>query len=192
MKSSLETLRFTKPLRALRATAAHPVLISAAELEVEFERGRRVGEGTLGEQLLRQRAELVSLQSGLFQSLRQALPRVRQECEAALIALTLEVARKLVGGMSVSSELVEAVVREALQELESKTEVTVLLHADDLAMLERTDSALLTAGPAEGGLRFQASAEVKRGGCILQTRFGVCDAQRETKLSVIRQALEIS
>lgn len=38
-------------------------------------------------------------------------------------------------------------------------------------------------------LRFAGSSEVTRGGCLVQTRFGVIDARRETKVEQIRQAL---
>jgi flagellar biosynthesis/type III secretory pathway protein FliH len=39
-------------------------------------------------------------------------------------------------------------------------------------------------------VRFQPSPEVTPGGCLVQTRFGVIDARRETKLELIRQSLE--
>jgi flagellar biosynthesis/type III secretory pathway protein FliH len=39
-------------------------------------------------------------------------------------------------------------------------------------------------------MRFQASSEVARGGCLVETRFGIVDAGRETKMALIRQSLE--
>jgi flagellar biosynthesis/type III secretory pathway protein FliH len=43
--------------------------------------------------------------------------------------------------------------------------------------------------PETGPLRFSGAAEVTRGGCIVQTRFGLVDARRETKMEQLRQAL---
>jgi len=34
-----------------------------------------------------------------------------------------------------------------------------------------------------------ASSEVSRGGCLIQTRFGLVDARRETKLEQLQQTL---
>ena len=41
--------------------------------------------------------------------------------------------------------------------------------------------------PEAGPLRFVHSPEATRGGCIVQTRFGVIDARRETKLEQLQQ-----
>ena len=38
-------------------------------------------------------------------------------------------------------------------------------------------------------MRFTASREVSRGGCIVQTRFGIIDARRETKLARVAEYL---
>jgi flagellar biosynthesis/type III secretory pathway protein FliH len=36
-----------------------------------------------------------------------------------------------------------------------------------------------------------ATAEVTRGGCFVQTRFGIIDARRETKMNQLRQTLSV-
>lgn len=158
--------------------------------QAAFERGVAEGEKRLGEQLLRQRTELLELQNGVLASLRDAVPRVVRQSEAALIQLALEVAQKLVGDLPVSAEMIEAAVRSALAQVEESTEFHVFLHAEDLALLQKCSSPALLRGPGNEAVRFQASSEVTRGGCLVQTRFGVVDARRETKLALIRQSLE--
>jgi flagellar biosynthesis/type III secretory pathway protein FliH len=37
-----------------------------------------------------------------------------------------------------------------------------------------------------------SSTEVSRGGCVVQTRFGVIDARRETKLELLQESLKNS
>jgi flagellar assembly protein FliH len=155
-----------------------------------FERGIAEGEKRLGEQLLRQRAEVLELQNGVLASLRNTLPRVVQQSEQALIELAFEVARKLVNDLPIDRERVEAAVRTALTQVEEITEYHVALHPDDLALLQQCSSPVLLPGPGNEAVHFSASPEVSRGGCLVQTRFGIVDTRRETKLEMIRQALQ--
>jgi flagellar assembly protein FliH len=106
-----------------------------------------------------------------------------------LIDLALEVARKLVFDLPISVEMVEAAVRSAIAQAEETAQFDVFLHADDLALLRQCNSPVLLPAPGNEGLRFHNSAEVSRGGCMVQTHFGAIDARRETKLELIRQSL---
>jgi flagellar assembly protein FliH len=157
--------------------------------QAAFERGRQEGEHSLSEQLLRQRNETVELQSGVLDSLRRAVSQVIQETESALIDVALEAAQKIVAGMPINPELVENVVREAVKQAEGSTEITVQLNPEDLALLRLHNSSLLNGLPETGPLRFTSTAEVTRGGCFVQTRFGMIDARRETKMGQLRQTL---
>jgi flagellar assembly protein FliH len=154
------------------------------------ERGLCDGERRLREQLLAQRAEFAELQRGVIESLRAAVPRVVHDAETALVTLALQAAQKLVAGLPVTTEMVEAVVREALGQVEDTAEIVVALHAEDLALLEQSGSPLLA--PAAGGVKttFRAATEVTRGGCMVHTRFGVIDARRETKAERLQQVVQ--
>ena len=154
-----------------------------------YERGRREGEKVLGEQLLQQRAELAELQNGILSSLQRALPDVVRESENAVLNLALESAQKIIAGLPINAELVDAVVREALRQVEDTAEVTVQLHPEDLALLRRNASTLLNGLPESGPLKFRPSTEITRGGCLVQTRFGLLDARRETKFEQLKQSL---
>ncbi|HEX4343117.1 MAG TPA: FliH/SctL family protein [Verrucomicrobiae bacterium] len=154
-----------------------------------YERGCRDGERKLSEQLLQQRNDMVELQNGVLAALRNVLPQLIQESETALMNLALESARKLVADMPINAKLVESVVREALQQVEDTAGITIQLHAADFALLRKHNSKILTGLPETGPLKFVGSAEVTRGGCLVQTRFGLVDARRETKLEQLQQTL---
>jgi flagellar assembly protein FliH len=119
------------------------------------------------------------------------VPQVVQEGETALINLALETAKKMIAGLPVNAEMVEAVVREALQQVEDTAEIIIQLHPDDLALLRQHNAPVLAGLPETGPLRFTGSPEVTRGGCIVQTRFGLVDARRETKIKQLRQTLAL-
>ncbi|MBI5799097.1 MAG: hypothetical protein HZA92_00015 [Verrucomicrobia bacterium] len=191
-----ESLRFTVPLRDVHlaggelAGSARP---TAAEVDTltraAYERGRLEGEQAVSEQLVRQRVEFSELQGGLLAELRGTIPRVAQECEATMITLALEAAQRLVAGLPISAKLVEAVVREAIAQANDASEIEVRLNDDDLKLLKRAKSPLLAAGEGPQKLVVVAAPEISRGGCLVHTRFGTVDAQRETKLENLRQSL---
>lgn len=157
--------------------------------ESAFERGRREGERKLSEQLLQQRNDMVQLQNGVLAGLRNALPQLIQESETALMNLALEAARKFVADMPIDKDMVESIVRESLRQVEDTAEITIQLHPDDLALLRKHNAQILTGLPESGPMRFIASSDVSRGGCLVQTRFGLVDARRETKLEQLQHAL---
>ncbi len=188
-----DNITLKQPLRDVRLLKGAPAQNWQEHLrereQAAFENGRMEGERSLGGQLLQQRNELVELQNGILNSLQQTLPRLIQENETALMNLALELAQKIVGGLPVDQTMVENVVREALQQANDTSEMMVQLHPEDLALLRKHNSPLLNGLPETGPLRFSGSTGIGRGGCIVQTRFGLIDAQRETKVEQLRKAL---
>lgn len=191
-----ESIRLSRPLRDARATCVAPGApqspAATAHALAEYERGRRDGEKALSEQLLRQRGELIELQNGVLNSLRQSIHDVTRECEGAMIALALEIAGKLVADLPISSEMVEAAVREALANGEQNSSLVVLLNPMDYELLQQTNAPMLLTDVGGERMKFQASAQVTRGGCMIQTSFGIVDARRETKLEALKQSLHTS
>lgn len=156
------------------------------EVQEAYERGRREGEQALGEQLIQQRNSLHELENGILKNLRQSVTETRSQCQQSLVELAVEAAARLVGDLPISAELVEAVLREALDQVEDSTDVTVQLNSHDLELLRSLESPMLAPAPE---VRLEASAEVGRGGCVVLTRFGVIDCRRETKLKLLRAAI---
>ncbi len=188
-----ETIVFDRPLLSVALLEDAPTgtwesLLRSRE-ETAYQNGRRDGEGALSAQLIQQRTEIADLQHGVLTSLSSALTQVIQESQTALIQLALEAAGRVVADTPIDANMVEAVVRDALREVEDSAEILIQLNAEDLAMLRKNDSALLQGLPDRGPLRFAGSSEVTRGGCLVQTRFGVIDARREVKLQQLSEAL---
>jgi len=192
MKSP-ETIRLSHPLRrvelhVLDTPAAWLALVQQRE-ETAYASGARDGERKLSEQLLRQRGELLQLQNGVLAALQQTVPQVIQQTEQALLLLTLEIAQKLVAELPITPEMVDANVRSALAHVEEATEFFIHLHAEDLELLRQHSPDLFTPPPNGNKLHFQASPDVSRGGCLVQTRFGIIDTRRETRLELVKQSM---
>jgi len=172
--------------------SAPPIDIEAIRREA-FEEGRlqghQEGERSLTDQLLQQRNEFTQLQAGVIGSLQEALTGLMRNCENELVDLALETAHKLVGDASISREMVEAAVNEALSNAEGTQEMTVLLNRQDLELQEQNESPLLANDDQTRRLAFKPSEEVTRGGCIIKTQFGSIDARRETKFALLKESI---
>jgi len=193
MNSWRETIKLPQPLYDVRLTGSPrpaPVAVPDPKVEQEaYDRGHADGGAAARAEFERQRAEFAALQNGILSSLRNSVGQVARECEGTLVALALEVARKLVAGLPINQPEVEASVREALEGVENKTAVRVQLHAEDLALLQDADSPLLRAANGSEQVSFEVSDTVSRGGCMVQTSFGTIDGRRETKFEVLRDTL---
>lgn len=189
------TIRFSQPLRDVVPCGAGAGASLGRYLEEReqrgYARGVQDGEKRLSQQLLQQRAELLQLQQGVLASLGQTVSQVARETESTLIQLALEVARKMVSEIPITQDMIEANLRAALAQVEEATEFFIQLHPEDLALLQRQSSSVLNAGTGEQKFHFHGSTEVGRGGCLVQTRFGIIDARRETRLETLRQSLEV-
>jgi flagellar assembly protein FliH len=162
---------------------------SEEDLRASYERGRQDAEKAISEQLLQQRADLHEVMRGVVTSMRNAIPQMVREAETTLISLSLAAAQKLVAGLPISTAMVEAVVRDALAQVEGAAQFTVRLHPADLELLQKSDSPLLRPDEQGGDFRFLSSPEVTRGGCLIQTHFGTVDARRETKFDLLQRSL---
>lgn len=192
MNSWRETINLPQPLYDVRLSgSSRPAPVTAADPRIEQEvyaRGRAEGEAAARAEFERQKAEFAALQNGILSSLRNSVGQVARECEGTLVALALEVARKMVAGLPINQSQVEASVREALEEVD-KTAVRVQLHSEDLALLQDADSPLLRPASGSEQVTFEVSDTVSRGGCLVQTSFGTIDGRRETKFEVLRDTL---
>ena len=193
MNSWSENITLSGPLRdatlVVESSGAGVSVVSSDAWRAGFEAGRIEGERALGEQLLKQRTELHELMSGTINSLRKAVPQVIHDAENMMVSLALEVAQKLVSDMPISVPMVEAVVRDALAQVEGTAQYTVRLHPADLELLQKSGSPLLVGMDGASDCRFLGSPDVARGGCLVQTRFGTVDARRETKFDLLKRSL---
>jgi flagellar assembly protein FliH len=194
MKCWSDRVALAQPLRDVRLrcvmTAAQAEQDNVEErVRTAYERGRIEGEQVLSEQLVQQRSEMQELLHGVLHSLQASVPQILRDSEQMMVRLALEIAQKIVADVPISAELVEAAVHDALSQVEGTSEMIIRLHPADLELLLKINSALLRPGAGMKDIRFQGSAEVTRGGCLVETRFGILDGRRETKFDLLKRSL---
>ncbi|SVC47519.1 uncharacterized protein METZ01_LOCUS300373, partial [marine metagenome] len=60
---------------------------------------------------------------------------------------------------------------------------------EDLKLLTQGDSELLKDSHGGDKVLFKPSSDVTRGGCLLDTHYGLVDARRETKAKLLKKAV---
>lgn len=185
------------------ATANDRNVLQAAEdalrarEEAGYERGKREAHEECSRKLdearreweASHRNETVRLLEELNTNIQSQVSDTFKALEKHLIMLAAEAAIKLTSGIPIGADMVEAYVREAINMVEQDTEITVLLHPMDLALLEQHQSSLLNRAGTSPVLRFRSDEKIGRGGCVLESRFGELDARRETKIELLKKAV---
>ena len=162
-----------------------------------YERGRQEAAQEYEVQLQTLRGELENtrvngvsnLLASLEQNVQHQLSRGLRDMEAGLIELSTEAAIKLVNGLPITTEIVEASIREAIGQAEQDASLQVRVHPEDLAMLQQEGSDLLDDSPHRRALQFIVDGDIDRGGCVVETDCGVIDGRRETRIELLKQAV---
>lgn len=158
------------------------------ELEAEahregFARGHAEG---YAEGQRKAQAEAARLRA-LIEHVARPLQRIEQDAERALVALTIEVARRLVQQeLALDPAKVLGVVQGAIAALAGPArDVRVLVHPDDVALLRERLEA-----PAEAReFRIVAAPDLQRGECRIATENAQVDARLDTRQASVAQAL---
>jgi len=110
-------------------------------------------------------------------------------CEDVLVDLAAEIAMRVIGNAAVTREVVQHAVGDALRQVHDTAEFTVLLHPDDLKLLENASGQPCLSEGSEERARFATDTSIGRGGCVVRTAFGVLDGRREVKIAALKEAL---
>ena len=179
----------------------HVEVLSREDLQLTeqaaYERGKKEAEANLEQQLDLMKAEYVTKKdkeladfcNKIRSDLGGQVPKILESLEKHVINLAADIAMKIVAGLPIDKTMVESVVKDALAKAEKDAEIVVLLHAEDLELLTKGDSELLDESYGAEKVLFKASSDVTRGGCLLETHYGIVDARRETKANLLKQAV---
>jgi flagellar assembly protein FliH len=86
-------------------------------------------------------------------------------------------------------EITLTLVKEALELAAGSTEMQIQLNPDDYATLGQQVERLAAELSRAAEVQVVSDAKITRGGCRIQTRFGVIDQQFETQLARIEEEL---
>ncbi len=117
----------------------------------------------------------------LLKSFKEETARLSSAYEAQMVQICLLVAKAIIEKeVSEDSELIKRVLSKALDRTIEGSSVTVLVNPRDL---EGLDEEFLESLSTPGGniVKLKADAQVSRGGCMIETDFGLVDATMESR-----------
>lgn len=156
--------------------AQHQATILPTVEEIEHVYQQALEEGRIaGYQQGKQQidSELEHIRS-LVSSLEQALQKIDQEIADDLLALSLDIAQKMVGqALRVHPELLLPVVQDAIRSFpHSAQHPYLILHPDDVSLVRSHLGDQLS----HSGWKIREDAALQRGGCRVETSGGKLDA----------------
>lgn len=207
MVKPLDNIETAEPLRDVRLAADHvrgvgndqraPYELLQEREEAGYARGREEATEEYEARIKELRTELDSarrngvtnLLANLEETVQSQLTRRLQDLEGELIEFSTEAAIRLVNSIPITTEIIEAAIRDAVSNAEQNTEVAVYVNPEDMKMLRTDDSDLLAQSPHERKMKFVSDPKITRGGCVVDTNCGLIDGQRETRIELLKQTV---
>lgn len=178
---------------SLEELLQHPEISARlAHLEQEaYEKGFAQGQKD-GEELGRRQYEtLANRLKEILKSLDEAVSEHVLTLEPQLFSLLKVMVEKLVlKEVSTSPEVIKTCLREALGHVVEQTQVKIHLHPDDVEFLEEVLGELREEFARIRDFEILSDPNLSRGGCLLETEFGLIDATLDRRWREIFAKLE--
>lgn len=141
-----------------------------------FERGFEEGKATVTERLVE-----IHKQNEEF----------LKQLEKHVLNLVCEISEKIIGErIQASDQVLLGMVKQALLAVMG-SKLTIYLNSDDLERLRGQEPKLTACLDAMQTMSLRSSANVIKGGCVIESEMGTIDAQLEIQMNAIRRALGI-
>jgi len=116
--------------------------------------------------------------------------RLIRESEKEIVDLIIMAARKIVHKeISTDREIIAHVVKSALKSLTDRKEIAVYLNPEDHSLIAEHKNRLFGDVDDLKNLTFFEDEAVKRGGCLIESRYGEVDARIEKQLEQLEKEL---
>jgi|GEM_PF-842097 len=178
-------------LKALRISYDGSPRISAADSEATakeaYARGYEEASSQYNQQIVDFRAEVNALSEGAFSELESRFAKIVNEAREALMSLTYESVVRTLGGYELPKEAVGGIVNAIIEESGlSEEKMEVRLNPKDVELLSDLQPEIKAHHP---GLEFVEDVTLRRGDCLLSSRFGKVDGLMSTKLERLKGSL---
>jgi flagellar biosynthesis/type III secretory pathway protein FliH len=153
---------------------------------VGYEEGMAAGLAAAEAQMSKQLAQL----SALLGSVHENHAAFFRSAERQVVDLALQIAQKVVEReVENMPDLAVNVIRSALDEMDARTAVRVRVNPDDAEVLRRRWTQVVPPGVSADRIELQPDERVSSGGAVIETTHGQVDAQLDSKLAQLGNAL---
>ena len=171
----------------LKADAAGIPQVDVAAVEREaFLKGYSQGEKAGGEAATARTGAMVQRLTESFDELATVRTELLRRSEQQTVQLALTIAQRLIQReISLDRTILVAMAHAALDRLAECVSATIRLHPDDYAAVVAT---LPTPNP-DGHVQVTPDTTVGRGGCIVESDFGLMDVSHQAQLDELARAM---
>ncbi len=191
VRQSRVELSLREPLVGLKVSYDGPSRVDAKVFDQEIDKAYQKGYDEANQQynqkILDFRAEVNALREETFSALENKFSTIVSEAREALMTLTHDCVSRVLGGLTFDSEIILSIVNSVIEESGLDDEkMEIRLNPKDLELLEELEAELKSKHPR---LTFTADKGLKRGDCLLSSRFGKVDGLVSTKLNRLKDGL---
>ena len=158
-------------------------------LEEAFEKG--VAQGRT-EAAAAQQEIIESAAAALGQAVAEMARIRRQECqrtEAEIVRLALAISKKIIGHAAEYGQVIETVVKAAMQKVADRRQLTLKLNPQDLDTVAAFKQQLQADNDSDMLIELHSDESISRGGCIIEAQLGDVDARIEQQVKIIEAQL---
>jgi flagellar assembly protein FliH len=170
--------------------AGQPPSHDRASIEkAAYESGFRQGEEAGLEAAEKKVAPLMKRYADAILEISKLKPKLYAQVERDVVKLALEVAKKIVHReVHVDREIVQTLIKVALNHVAAKSPVTIRLHPADYNFVLEQRAASMPSGEGERDVSLLADQSIERGGCLIETECGDVDARIEEEFREVERA----
>lgn len=113
-----------------------------------------------------------------------------EKCERDVLELAISVAARVIHTeVTINSDAVLAVVKDAIQKAKDQEKVIIRINPADFETIVVEKQTLQAILRRETGMEIRGDIGVEVGGCVIETDYGAIDARIDTQLETIKNAL---
>ena len=158
--------------------------------EASYRRGIDAARSLADQQMVDIRSEVAHLSSTVLEQLTTLEPALLKQMRDALPALAVDIAKHLLAGYEPPVEIIDALCRDALEQLFPEREnLELILCPHDAELFTQLNPGWIERYP---GLRIRPDLTLTPGDCQVRSRFGLTDARQQTKLEALARSFAVA
>lgn len=167
---SSNNIKFFSPLKNIVASSGPKPMGDAESYALGFAEGRKAYE---------------EMKEGLMKKVSQGYDQAIEEISHRIPDLVLMAVDRLYAGMKIEVETVKAIVKDVLSQWVPENEdLEVYLASEDYEALTKDQDM-----KQYSRVSFKSDPSLRRGDCLVKSKFGLVDAKIETKLKQLKEDL---
>ncbi len=155
-----------------------------------YEKGLLAGRETIQAEMTAKIQETADQVNVLLTAAQTAADNTIKGSERLIIDIALAVAQKILAReVRENPATILAIVKTALEKVQGQEKIMIKVNPADLPMVLAVKDELQAATGEEKVLTFAADTSVDRGGCLLDTSYGVVNAKIGPQMAILKKTI---